>query len=258
MGQLPNSPFSGNLRLQPTTMRNLIGAILLFFSLLSFSQDDEPRVINSVREWLEEINNWPDSAYRQNNLRIRMNYELDSGLIATSFDELGQLDMNAPRFSVNKSVNVFGLDFFGPTINGYHGRWLTNIHFKEEFSFYRSQDSRLGFKNCIFDDLVQPRLSQSRFWIRFEDCHFKSHLIISDSCPTNTFLVTYGNTDAVFFPGHSTPSFASSEIARSSKIFTRLKIFPPWVKSQIFSQASSIFFAKLITVCYPTSYLISK
>lgn len=190
----------------------VIGLLFLFCfcqSHLSFSQDEENwRTIPSVTEWLEEINNWPDSVYRQDYLRITFNYEVDSGLIATSFEELEKIALNTQRFEINKKIVIFHLDFVGPMVNFYHGRWLTNVHFKEQFSFYRTKDLRLGFKNCVFDKLVEPRLSESRFWLRFEDCHFKDRVNVNNPInPTHMrFLRCSADSLVVFTSIEGTPS----------------------------------------------------
>jgi hypothetical protein len=61
-------------------MRILVGALLLFQMSSTFAQQrEEWRVIPSVTEWLEEINNWPDSVYKQENLEVLFDHDKDKG-----------------------------------------------------------------------------------------------------------------------------------------------------------------------------------
>ena len=70
-------------------MRILFGALLLFLMSITFAQQEEEwRTINSVTEWLEEINNWPDSVYNQKNLEVLFDHDKDKGLVGTFRDEL--------------------------------------------------------------------------------------------------------------------------------------------------------------------------
>jgi len=130
---------------------------------------------------------WSDSIYRQNYLRVAFNYQKDSALIATSRREVNDTTLKSlPKYEVNKPVRIYFIDFTGDRIgSGYAGRWLKNIHFKEDFEFYYLQENRFGFVNCTFEKLFQPRLMETRFFFRFIDCHFKGMVNINNpSQPT--------------------------------------------------------------------------
>lgn len=155
---------------------------LLVIVPIARSQDEQWREINSVTEWIEEINNWPDSLYRQNYLRIKFDYAKDSSIIATSWDEVEKYrETPGEQLVINKRVNVWAIEFEGERKeNSYAGWWLVNLHFKEPFSMYRLENDRFGFINCHFGKLYQPRLMKTRFYLRHYNCQFDGFVNINN------------------------------------------------------------------------------
>jgi hypothetical protein len=156
--------------------------LLIFASLYicsgAFAQDDENwRIIPSVTEWIEEINNWPEEEYDQEYLIINFDYEKDLGLIATSEHELDSFLRfdTGKKAVINKPVtlNQFYINRDGDRrAEYYEGNWLVNIHFTKSFKNYNVRSARWGFINCHFGGLYQPRLMQSPFVFAHYNCQF--------------------------------------------------------------------------------------
>ncbi|WP_420316980.1 hypothetical protein [Ekhidna sp.] len=188
-------------------MRKLFSIIGLFVSCLLAAQEEEWRVIPSVREWLEEINNWPDSVYRQDNLHVFFDYEKDTGLIATTFEETDSLP-SEPLFIVNKPVRVSGLNFAGDRKGpGTMPRRLTSIQFNGWLTISRMAQNRAGFVGCVFKDDMSMWDIQSRNVLQFVDCDFEKSLhlygpqenmgfYIANTSIKEDLIITSGNTDA--------------------------------------------------------------
>lgn len=157
-------------------LRHLPFIILFIWSSGSFAQDSEWRTINSVTEWLEEINNWPEPVYRQENLEILFDHEKDKGLVETTSAKLENLGADM-LFTVNKSVRVTG--FWVRTdrvMRGGDGHWFTNIQFDSTVVLSGNIVNRIGFVNCHFkDNLIFRAVSGGQpLWLH--DCTFDKDL----------------------------------------------------------------------------------
>ena len=138
------------------------------------NNEDNYRIIPSVTDWIEEINNWPEAEYRQNNIKIHIDPIKDANYVLRP--NFGEYDLTVsdtiPLLSVNKKVAVSDIRFdtegrnFLPFV-------LKNIHFKENVEIYELQNGRLAFKRCVFDKLHQMRLIKSLFFLSYIDCDFK-------------------------------------------------------------------------------------
>ena len=138
------------------------------------NNEDNYRIIPSVTDWIEEINNWPEAEYRQNNIKIHIDPIKDANYVLRP--NFGEYDLTVsdtiPLLSVNKKVAVSDIRFdtegrnFLPFV-------LKNIHFKENVEIYELQNGRLAFKRCVFDKLHQMRLIKSLFFLSYIDCEFK-------------------------------------------------------------------------------------
>jgi hypothetical protein len=133
-------------------------------------------VIPSVTEWLEEINNWPEPTYVQENLEIHFDHEKDKGLVETSSSKLDSLS-NDVLFTVNKRVVVKG--FWIRTdrlLSGGDGHWFTNIQFNSSVLLSGEIANRIGFINCHFkDNLIFRKVTGVQpLWLK--DCTFDKDL----------------------------------------------------------------------------------
>lgn len=155
-------------------MNKLLTVLLFLFVFgFGFSQEEQKyRVIPSLTEWIEEINNWPDSIYRQNRIKIYFDSEKDKNFISVNDDSImGEETDTIPRILVNKAIRVSSLLFHKENYQ-YDRVTIKNIHFKEEFAFYKLHNARLTFKNCVFDKLHQVRVIHTIFYLNYFDCHF--------------------------------------------------------------------------------------
>ena len=151
---------------------------LFFFIFVSYAMvaqnADEFRIIPSVTDWIEEINNWPEKVYRQSLIEIHIdpikdaNYALrpDQGAFNTNVPD------SIPKLIVNKKVAVSDLRFDRAESN-FFPKVLMNIHFKENFEVYGLKNGRLGFTKCVFDKLHQVRLINTLFFLSYIQCTFK-------------------------------------------------------------------------------------
>jgi len=161
-------------------MRYLL-LFLLFGCVFAQAQNEENwRVIPSVTEWLEEINDWPDSIYRQSNLHILFNYEKDKGLIATSNEEVENESNTQTPYFVNKRVRVDKLDFSGDRLGSNEGRWLTNVNFSAGVRIHRIEQGSFGFSNCIFGTETRFSELNGRRNLKFVNCQFNDKLEINN------------------------------------------------------------------------------
>ena len=140
------------------------------------NNEDNYRIIPSVTDWIEEINNWPEAEYRQNQIEIYVDPIKDANYVLLpnfgEFDEIVSDSDTIPLLSVNKKVAVSDIRFDTEARN-FSIFVLKNIHFKENVEIYELQNGRLAFKRCVFDKLHQMRLIKSLFFLSYIDCEFK-------------------------------------------------------------------------------------
>ena len=150
---------------------------LFFFLFVSYAvtaqNSDEFRIIPSVTDWIEEINNWPEDVYQQYQLEIHVDPVKDANYVfRPNLGENFSLTDSLTLLSVNKKVAVTDIRFdirdrtFTPFV-------LKNIHFKENFEIYGLKNSRFSFTRCVFDKLHQMRLINSLFFLSYIECSFK-------------------------------------------------------------------------------------
>ncbi|WP_282134334.1 potassium channel family protein [Seonamhaeicola maritimus] len=154
--------------------KKLIYLFFLFVFSIGFGQSDDYRIIPSLTDWIEEINNWPDSVYSQNRIKIYFDYEKDKDFIAINDRSvMDTITDSVKRKTINKRVGVSEFQFH---INRhlYDHVTLKNIHFKKEFKIYNLWNHRLSFKNCVFDKLHQVRVIHTRFYLSYLDCEFNN------------------------------------------------------------------------------------
>jgi len=151
---------------------------IFFFLFASFSvvaqNSDAYRVIPSVTDWIEEINNWPEEVYQQNQLEIHVDPVKDANYVIRP--NFGDINFNTndsiPLLLVNKRVAITDIRFdvrdrsFAPIV-------LTNVRFKEGFEIYGLKNSRFAFTHCVFDKLHQIRLINTLFFLSYIECSFK-------------------------------------------------------------------------------------
>ncbi len=139
------------------------------------SNEENYRIIPSVTEWIEEVNNWPDSIYRQDNIKVLFNLEKDKNYIALNDRSILESTIDTvPILEVNKSVSLSNIQFHTDE-NLFNDVALKNIHFNGKFILYKLKNGRFAFKNCEFDKLHQIRLVNTKFYLSYLDCKFNGH-----------------------------------------------------------------------------------
>ena len=178
---------------------------LLFASLFATAQNTETwRVIPSVTEWLEEINNWPESVYSQRNITIKIDLQKDYKIVAHPDEDYMQITLdNYPPFQVNKEIDIRGLSF--QSNHGYSGIVLKNINFNGDFQLTGLKINRLGFKNVHFNRLLQIRSVDTRFWLKFVDCVIQKMNNNDQNTTTPFFFTRTHFKDDSFFSSTETP-----------------------------------------------------
>ena len=117
--------------------KNIFVLLILICPFINgFGQTNEEnyRIIPSVTEWVNEINDWPEEVYRQSQLEIHVdpikdrNYAIKPEFGNNNFN----LSDSIPLLLANKRVNVWDIRF---DIKDRSSNLLilTNIHFKEKF-----------------------------------------------------------------------------------------------------------------------------
>ncbi|MDU8885258.1 potassium channel family protein [Yeosuana sp. MJ-SS3] len=157
---------------KPLSINKILTTFLFLFVFgFSFSQEEQRyRVIPSLTEWIEEINNWPDSVYSQGNLEIRFKRSDLKYLAINKQEFYKNSDSIQTLTPINKKVVVYGIKF--PTLGLSNFVGLKNLEFKETFQIYFLKNDRFGFKNITFQKTFMVRLVESAFNINFLDCNF--------------------------------------------------------------------------------------
>ncbi|HEY9116820.1 MAG TPA: hypothetical protein VIN11_03285, partial [Roseivirga sp.] len=155
----------------------LLSSLGLLFSISVFAQtENQYRIIPSITDWIEEINNWPDSIYEVKNIKVLLDVKKDYMLIE-SYDPSKYTVRENIAAIVNKSVTVEGIELdnsFGVTNEI---KAIKNIHFKGwlRISDYISRPvSGFSFKNMIFDDRFSIRGSDRFTYFNFIYCEFNN------------------------------------------------------------------------------------
>jgi len=154
-------------------MRNLLLGLCLLLPTLSFAQDaSEYRVIPSITDWIEEINNWPDTIYKVENIKVIIDIKKDSLIAENYLIRQGSLEEVAA--TINKPLDITRLiidnDFGNSANNGNYA--LKNIRFKESVDIRDYQSLVLHSSNLVFEKRLaitdQKRYTYFNFW----DCEF--------------------------------------------------------------------------------------
>lgn len=156
-------------------MRKIILPVLIFISLGIAAQESEHwRTIPSLTDWIEEINAWPDSVYKAENIKIHIDQVKDSLLVGTAFET----GWNPEKIvtTVNKPIKVthWEIDNFfgiGPKVLS-----IDNIRFKGFVSLSDYQGLGFAIRNSIFEG--QFSLSdQSRYsYFLLASCGFEKNV----------------------------------------------------------------------------------
>ncbi len=171
-------------------MERRITIFLLFVSVFSYSQNEDYRTIPSVSEWLEEINNWPDTIYRQDRLIISIDPKLDSTHVF--FPKTLNLPQNHiplvdSKYIVDKEVWVTDIIFDISFIDGVTNNFslaFRNLQFLRPLNLVGIKNGRVFFSHCQFDELWIAR-PEIKYNLEFHDCDFNQRMGISNpSHPT--------------------------------------------------------------------------
>jgi hypothetical protein len=159
---------------------------LSIFSLLIvqiLAAQGQPRVIPSVTEWIEEMNNWPGDLYEQRGgLHVKIDLKKDSAIVFFP-GNLSYNDEPIPksntRVSINKKFFIEELKFIPPHGSNNYVIVFKNLDFKEEGTFFKLVNGRIIFSDCTFKDPWFAR-PEGRFKLEFNDCKFEGYTAISN------------------------------------------------------------------------------
>jgi len=175
-------------------MKKLALLFIILLSFSAFSQEKDTsnwRVIPSLTDWIEEINNSTDSIYEAKNIKILLDNKKDALLVEDWNFRVDSISENIAA-TVNKSVTVDGLEF--ENFFGYRGKTkiIKNIHFKGWFriSNYTSSSSPIPgcyFKNMIFDERFSIKGSDKFYYFNFIGCVFNSMVGFFDFNQSSSF-----------------------------------------------------------------------
>ena len=206
-------------------MRFLLLIIILVYCLPSTAQDDENwRTIPSVTDWIEEINNWPDSTYNVENIKVVIDGEKDS-LIAENYVISFRRDsVEEIALTITKPIEITGLiidNAFGTANYA-----IKNIRFTEKVIIGDYQNLVLHMSNLIFEKgvslLGQNRYSYFNFW----NCEFHERIALFEFETSSSFVFRncqiHDNFSVQRSPGKPDIRFENCDISRlmlpSSKI----------------------------------------
>lgn len=148
----------------------------VLFSINSFSQENKTkwREISSITDWIEEINNWPDSTYNVKNIKIFFDRKKDSIFLEEAFKRNDTVKENIAA-TINKSITVDGLEFD----NSFGSAGVTaikNIWFKEKVRLRNYQGLGFAFSKMIFEKEFFIKGSNRYVYYDFSNCVFKSYV----------------------------------------------------------------------------------
>ncbi|SNS51217.1 hypothetical protein SAMN05421640_0461 [Ekhidna lutea] len=159
--------------------------ILLSLRLVCHAQEENWRTIPSVTDWIEEINNWPDSVYRQNKIEVRIDPVKDRHIAWQTMDVFDSiLASSVKRTHITKHIVVYDIRFRWADLGSFNPIVIGNLHFEKPFEMYYLENSRFAFFNSVFDDIYQPRLMKTRFFLNHYHCKFKRINLNNPVAPT--------------------------------------------------------------------------
>ncbi len=152
---------------------------LFYVTVCSAQQANRNRTINSMTDWIEEINNWPEEVYRQYDLTVLFDMEKDQKFVSSSPNPttLGSYAINE-QVSINKKVVLYGLRF--PTFGESNIVLLQRLNFKEDFLLYNLKNDRLILNNLTFNKLFQLRLVETSFFMNIINSSFKGPFVFNN------------------------------------------------------------------------------
>lgn len=176
-------------------------ACLISLPLIVHSQSaDDWRVIPSITDWIEEINNSPDSIYRAERIEVRIDFEKDTQLVSY------QPNIDAPlqggesrdeRLKIDKHIRIIDIRFRTHDNRSLSNTTLlNNLHFTKSVRIYYLKNHRFGIQHSTFDDLLMIRLIDTRFYFQFNHCDFKGPVVINNPLAPTPFQFTNCSSDA--------------------------------------------------------------
>ncbi|MCS5491334.1 potassium channel family protein [Algoriphagus limi] len=168
-------------------MKIIIFLVAVFISVQSFAQDETSkwREIPSITDWIDEINNWPDSAYSVSNIKVYIDFEKDTLFYEPQWTQEDEQILIAG--TIRKPINVKDFHFEGifkdSTIS------IKNIRFKEEVRFLNYKNRMIPIKNAIFDKTTFFGGSDDFVYYNLINCEFKGNLGFYDlDVPSKVYL----------------------------------------------------------------------
>lgn len=189
------------------------------------AQDEaDYRVIPSLSEWIEEINNWPDSVYKVENIKIVIDGQKDS-LITENY----LMHLNTPepiQAVITKEVDINRLivdNDFGRDGNNYN---IKNIRFKEKVRLNDYQSLVLHTRNLVFEKEFRVSDHTRPTYFNFISVQFKSWIGFFD-IQSEIFVNIQGSNIGQHIqftrtPGKPGLNIESSDISRVSLGLSKL------------------------------------
>jgi hypothetical protein len=152
--------------------------LLLFYFLplvLTAQEKGPKRIIPSLTDWIEEINNWPDSIYSVENIQIRIDPKKDSLLTGEAFKAAREPEKIVT--TVNKPIRMshweIGNNFFGigPIVYS-----IKNIRFSKSVRLSEFEEFGVAFTNCFFEEQIYISDQSQTSYLNFTSCEFKQGL----------------------------------------------------------------------------------
>ncbi|NVJ87601.1 MAG: hypothetical protein HWE15_14960, partial [Algoriphagus sp.] len=179
-------------------MRIIIFLVAFCFTLQSFAQDESSkwREIPSITDWIEEINNWPNSTYDVSNIKVYIDFEKDTLFYESQWRPVDEQILTAATIRKPMNVKDFLIEgiFKDSTIS------IKNVRFKEEVRFTNYKDRMIPFKNAIFEKSAFFKGSDDFVYYNLINCEFNGDLAFYDlDIPSSIFLINPKIEGRLFF-----------------------------------------------------------
>lgn len=163
-------------------MKKLLLLVSCLLCLASFAQEDtiQWRVVPSLTDWIQEINNSKDSVYVANDIKILIDMKKDSLLAHYGRDWLKYRDKNEPiQAIVNKPIQLrrWYLDTGYGTNNS---MVVKNIRFEKSVRLSDMKSYGIGLRNVQFEDEFRINGHTRDSWFRFRRCTFDKDVSFSN------------------------------------------------------------------------------
>ena len=159
----------------------LLVFFLIFFFLPSneanAQSDPPPRIIPSLTDWIEEINNWPDSVYVVQNIKILFDPIKDSLITGPAFEAGWEPEKIVT--TIHKTMDVTNWEFesaFGTL----QARSIRNIHFMKPVRLSDYKGLGVAIVNSIFEERFSFSYQYRYSYFHLISCTFEKWVGLFD------------------------------------------------------------------------------